>query len=158
MTGWRDDPYAREDELYGPQPRYRAPARYPTGYDEPYASGEFGDAYEEGAEAAGRRVQVTPFRFAVVAALVGSIVVTAYALFVERTAIQVPILVSGLAVLGVTLGVMAVSGATGSMRAAEEGLSARAFWWALLGGLCAIAAAGALGSAVVFALIWGSAR
>jgi hypothetical protein len=107
-------------------------------------------------EPPGRRL--TPFRFAAAIALVGSVVATLYALFVERTAVQVPILVSGLAVLGITLLVLAVSGAARAMRSAENGHPAAAFFAALLGGLCALGAAGSLGSAIVFALIWGSAR
>jgi hypothetical protein len=104
----------------------------------------------------GRRI--TPFAFAGTVALVGSVVATLYALFVERTGAQIPILVSGLAVLGITLIILAVAGATRAVRAAEDGRPAVAFFAALLGGLCALAAAGSLGSAVVFALIWGSAR
>lgn len=104
----------------------------------------------------GRRV--TPFGFAATVALMGSVVATLYALFVERTAAQIPILVSGLAVLGITLVILAVAGAARAVRAAEDGRPAAAFFGALLGGLCALAAAGSLGSAVVFALIWGSAR
>jgi hypothetical protein len=101
---------------------------------------------------------ITPFRFAATLALVGSIIATLYALFVERTAVQIPIMVSGLAVLGITLLILAVAGATRAVGAAEDGRPAAAFFAALLGGLCALGAAGALGSAIVFALIWGSAR
>jgi hypothetical protein len=142
MAGWRE---GTED----------AWERAPRGG---YASDEYADDYAADDEGGGPGSRVTPFRFAIVVAFVGSVLLTAYALFVERTAIQVPILVSGLAVLGITLGILAVSGATGSLRAAEDGAPAKAFWSALLGGICAIGAAGALGSAVVFALIWGSAR
>jgi hypothetical protein len=102
--------------------------------------------------------RLTPFRFAAAIALIGSAVATTYALFVERTAVQVPILVSGLVVLGITLLVLAVSGAARAIRMAEDDRAAAAFFAALLGGLCALGGAGALGSAIVFALIWVSAR
>jgi hypothetical protein len=137
MGGSRDDPY--------------------EGYDDPYAAYP-GTASYEGDDEEPRNPRVTPFRFVATVALVGSSLLTAYALFVERTALQVPILVSGLAVLGITLVALAIAGATRASQAAESGRPARAFWSALLGGLCAIAAAGALGSAAVFALIWVSAR
>jgi len=67
-------------------------------------------------------------------------------------------MVSGLAVLGITLLILAAAGATRAVSAAEDGRPAAAFFAALLGGLCALGAAGALGAAIVFALIWGSAR
>jgi hypothetical protein len=114
------------------------------------------DEVDERAPDGGGRI--TPFRTVAALALVGSIFATLYALFVERTAVQIPILVSGLAVLGVTLLILAVSGATRAVHAAEDARPAAAFFAALLGGLCALGAAGALGSAIVFALIWGSAR
>jgi hypothetical protein len=122
--------------------------------DEPYEDDGPSDGPPDGA--ADRRV--TPFGFAATVALAGSLIATLYALFVERTAVQIPVLVSGLAVLGITLLILAVAGATRAISAAEEGRPAAAFFAALLGGLCALAAAGSLGSAVVFALIWGSAR
>jgi hypothetical protein len=117
----------------------------------------YDDEDDEPRDAGGRR-RITPFGFAGTVALVGSVVATLYALFVERTAAQIPILVSGLAVLGITLIILAVAGATRAVRAAEDGRPAVAFFAALVGGLCALGAAGSLGSAVVFALIWGSAR
>jgi hypothetical protein len=128
--------------------------------------GKRGDAYDyepydddddEPSDPGGGR-RITPFGFAGTVALVGSVVATLYALFVERTAAQIPILVSGLAVLGITLIILAVAGATRAVRLAEDGRPAGAFFAALLGGLCALGAAGSIGSAVVFALIWGSAR
>jgi hypothetical protein len=122
-------------------------------------NGDYGaseDEHDEVAPDGGGRI--TPFRTVAALALAGSIFVTLYALFVERTAVQIPILVSGRAVLGITLLVLAVAGAARAVRAAEDARPAAAFFAALLGGLCALGAAGALGSAIVFALIWGSAR
>ncbi len=101
--------------------------------------------------------RLTPFRVAVTLAVVGSLVAIAYALFVERGGTQIPILVSGLAVFGVSLVMLSAAGAIKSVRAAENGYGGRAFWAALLGGMCAIVAAGSLGGAVVLALVWRSA-
>ena len=137
MAGWREDSYDT--------------------YEEPYAPYARAGAYER-ADEDGRQPRITPFRFGAAVALVGSLLLTAYAFFVERTALQIPIMISGLAVLGATLAVLAFSGALRATHAAESGRSASAFWSALLGGLCALGAAGALGSAVVFTLIWVSAR
>ena len=101
--------------------------------------------------------RVTPFRVAIAIALVGSIALMAYGLFVDRSGSQIPILVSGLAVFGLTLLVLAIAGAATSVRAAREGRGGRSFARALLGGFCALGAAGSLAAAVVLALLWRSA-
>ena len=183
MDRWRDDPYEADttDERLaarsGTRPgavRARSGARAATradslderfggrGFARPNTAGDrvgpselFAPADEEDEEPGGRRL--TPFRVAVTIALVGSLAAIAYALFVERGGTQIPILVSGMAVFGVSLVVLSAAGAMKSVRAAQDGYGARAFWAALLGGICAIAAAGSLGGAVVLALVWRSA-
>ena len=89
------------------------------------------------------------------AALVGGGVII-YAILVDRGRTQIPILVSGLTVVGVSLLVLALVGARGATGAGRVGHAGKALVFALAGGVCALGAAGSLGSAVVLALIWVS--
>jgi flagellar biosynthesis protein FliR len=106
---------------------------------------------------ADRRRLITPFRVALGVALLGSLIFIAVG-FVNRTTTQIPILSAGLAVLGLTLGALAVASAVAVVRAGRNGREAQAFWIALGGGVTLLAAAGALAAAVILALVWGSAN
>jgi len=106
---------------------------------------------------ADRRRLLTPFGLGIGVALVGSLIFIAVG-FVNRTTTQIPILAAGLAVLGLTLGVLAVACVVAVVRAGREGRDARAFWAALAGGVVVLGAAGALSAAIVLALVWSSAR
>ena len=106
---------------------------------------------------ADRRRLLTPFGLGIGVALVGSLIFIAVG-FVNRTTTQIPILAAGLAVLGLTLGALAVACVVAVVRAGREGRDARAFWAALAGGLVVLGAAGALSAAIVLALVWSSAR
>lgn len=103
-----------------------------------------------------RRRRVTPFRVVMAVAVLGSLALIAFGL-VERTASQIPILVAGLTVLGLTFAAMAVACVVTVVRAGRDGRTALAFWSALAGGVAVVAAAGCLASAVVLAMVWGSA-
>ena len=103
-----------------------------------------------------RRRLVTPFRAVMLVAIVGSALLIAYGV-VDRTANQIPILAAGLAVLGLTLGAVAVACVVTIIRAGRDGRAALAFWAALAGGVAVVAAAGCLAAAIVMAMVWGSA-
>lgn len=100
------------------------------------------------------RDQISPVRAAVGVALVGSLVFVVWGL-IDRSGTQVPVLVSGLLILGLTFAALAVTGAIGAYRAGVAGEGARAFWSALLGGLAVLVACGCLTAAVLLALLWG---
>ena len=89
-------------------------------------------------------------------ALIGSALFIVFGI-VDRTASQIPILSAGLAVLGLTLGAIAVACVVTIVRAGRDGRTALAFWAALAGGAAVVAAAGCLAAAVVLAMVWGSA-
>ena len=103
-----------------------------------------------------RRRLLTPFRLVMLVAVVGSGLLIAYGL-VDRTATQIPMLAAGLAVLGLSLGAIAVACVVTIVRAGRDGRAAMAFWAALAGGAAVVAAAGCLAAAVVMAMVWGSA-
>jgi hypothetical protein len=100
---------------------------------------------------------MTPARFVFLVALVASSAVSVYGLFVDRSGMQFPIAASGLAVLGVTLVILAFWLATAAVRAGRRGSMGRALFSALIGGLCALVASGALGAAVIFGVLSQSA-
>jgi hypothetical protein len=72
----------------------------------------------------------------------------------SRDAEQVPLLVSGLLVMGVVLGIIAVVAARATYRAATAGYAGRALALAVVGGSVAVTACAALAGASVLALIW----
>jgi hypothetical protein len=96
---------------------------------------------------------LTPFRLAVVIALVGSLGYLAFAITV-RDASQIPMLASGAAVLGLVFVAVALGSAVSAYRAGLQGSGGRALLMAAFGGGAAIAAAGCFAGAVVLALVW----
>ena len=100
------------------------------------------------------RDRITRVRVAVGIALAGSLIFVFWGL-IDRSGTQVPILVSGLLILGLTFAALAVTGAIGAYRAGVDGEGARAFWAALVGGLAVLLAFGCLTAAVLLALLWG---
>jgi hypothetical protein len=103
----------------------------------------------------GRRF-LTPFRIGVAIAFVGSIVFIAIGI-VNRNANQIPILVAGLAVFGLTLAAIGIACVVAVIRAGRDGRDSTAFWAALVGGFAALGAAGSFAAAFIMAAVWGSA-
>lgn len=98
-------------------------------------------------------VRLTPVRFVLLLALVGSLAYIAFAITV-RDASQIPMLSSGAAVLGLVFAGLALAGAVATYRAGREGRGRDAFVNATLGGIAAIIAAGCFAGAVVLGLVW----
>jgi len=130
-----DDPSSRPDRRFQATPIAQPPAaRRPATGSRP-----------------GRRLTPTVVTLSI--ALGGSLLFIVYAIVV-RDASQIPMLAAGSAVLGIVFSALAVAGAVMTYRASKEGESGRAFAFALLGGLAALAAAAGFGTAVVLALVW----
>ena len=97
------------------------------------------------------RAFLTPTRVTLVVALVGSLLFLLYAITV-RDPSQIPLLASGLAVLGIVFAALALAGAIGTYRAGLEGRGGRALVLAVLGGIAAVIAFGCFSAAVILAL------
>lgn len=100
----------------------------------------------------GRR---SPAATVLAVAVGGSTLFLLWGLF-ARDATQIPLLCAGLTVYGLVFIALAVTGAAATLGAARRDEAGRAFLYALLGGLAALAAAGSLGVAIVLALVWGA--
>lgn len=70
-----------------------------------------------------------------------------------RDASQIPLLASGLVVLGLVFIAIAVVGGRGAWRSSVRGSDARAFGHALIGGLASLAAAGCIAGAVILIMV-----
>ena len=98
-------------------------------------------------------IRITPARVFLVVALLGGLGFLAYSIFV-RDALQVPLMASGFAVVGIVLGVAAVMSIGSVITAGREHRDAAAFFTALLGGFFALAALMCLAAAVIMSMIW----
>jgi hypothetical protein len=98
-------------------------------------------------------VAITPVRVTLLVALLGGLAFLAYAVFV-RDQLQVPLLATGFAVVGLVFAVMAILAVNGVIKAGREGSDGRAVMTALFGGLIAVAALLSLAAAAVMSLIW----
>jgi asparagine N-glycosylation enzyme membrane subunit Stt3 len=96
------------------------------------------------------RPRLTPTRFFLALALIGSVAYVAWALTV-RDASQLPMLAAGAAVLGIVFAVTALAGAVEVVRAARRGQGGRSFLAALFGGIAAMIALGCFAAALVLA-------
>jgi hypothetical protein len=103
------------------------------------------------------RVRITPLRVTLLVALAGGFAFLAYATFV-RDQLQVPLMATGFAVLGIVFAVVAVLSVLAVVRAGREGRDARAVLSAVAGGLIAVGALLCLSAAVIMGLIWSGTK
>jgi hypothetical protein len=136
-----EEAWAESDQRPGyytqAQPAYYAAEDYP---DEGY--------WED--EAPVRLISVPRVLLFVLALIAGGV---AFFGFLDRSALQLPIIVVGLLLLGVVLLVLSLSLARAAAALGGQGSGGRALWGAFLGGLCILGAAGALSGAVVLGMV-----
>jgi hypothetical protein len=88
-----------------------------------------------------------------VIALLGGLGFLGYAVFI-RDQLQVPLMASGFAVVGIVFGAMAVLALLSVVRAGREGRDGTAVLVSVFGGLLALASLLALAVAVIMSLLW----
>ena len=98
-------------------------------------------------------IAITPVRVILAIALIGGFAFLAYSLLI-RDQLQVPLMASGFAVIGLVLGAMAVLALVGVVRAGRAGRDGTAVMTALFGGLLAAASLMALAGAAIMSMIW----
>jgi hypothetical protein len=90
-------------------------------------------------------------------ALLGGLGFLVYAVLV-RDQLQVPLMASGFAVIGLVFATLAVLALVSVVRAGRAGHDGTAVMTALFGGLIAVAALMALAGAVIMSLIWSGSQ
>lgn len=96
---------------------------------------------------------MTPFRVMLLVLAVAASGAVAYGLFVENSTLKLPLIVSGLAVLGICLGLLGFSLAASAVKAGGQGRGLRAVASAFVGGLFVLAASGAVATAIVLGIL-----
>ena len=96
---------------------------------------------------------MTPLRISLLILAIGAAVVVGYALFIDASQSKLPLLVAGLAVLGVALALLGFGLAGSAVRLGERGRGGRALVTAFVGGLLVIGACGALAAAIVLGIL-----
>lgn len=99
-------------------------------------------------------IPVTATGVLIVVALVLSLGYLAFAITV-RDASQIPLLASGLVVLGIVFIAISAVGGRAAWRSSVRGSDARAFGHALVGGIASLIAAGCIALAVILFLVKG---
>jgi hypothetical protein len=97
-------------------------------------------------------IPITVTGVLIVVALVLSLAYVGYAITV-RDPSQIPLLASGLVVLGIVFIAIAGVGGRAAWRSSVRGSDARAFGHAIVGGLASLVAAGCLAMAIILILV-----
>jgi hypothetical protein len=98
-------------------------------------------------------IGITPARVFLIVALLGGLGFLGYSIFF-RDALQVPLMATGFAILGIVFAIAAFMSIGGVISAGHDGRDARAFFTSLLGGLLAVGAMLCLAAAVIMGMIW----
>lgn len=84
---------------------------------------------------------------------VGAGAVVLYGLLVDNSTLKLPLIVSGLAVMGIAMGLLGFGLAGSAARLGEYGRGGKALLTAFVGGLFVLVAAGALAGAIVLGIL-----
>jgi hypothetical protein len=90
---------------------------------------------------------------ALVVLAVASGFVVVYSLFLESSGIRLPLLVSALAVLAISLGILGFALASTAIRIAQSGRTRQGIGTSFVAGLCVLIAAAALAGAIILGIL-----
>ena len=142
-----DDQYATADPSLGPYPVDDEHAEHDE-YDELAPDYDQHADLDEDEEPSYR--VFSPFRLMLVLLIAAAGAVAFFGIVVQP---QLPLAVSGLGVMGVALGILALSLAGAAAALGRRGRGGPSLLAALFGGLCALAGAGALSAAIVLGIL-----
>lgn len=100
-------------------------------------------------------LRITPTRTILAVAFVGTLAYIAYAVLQVEDSAQIPMVTSGVAVLGIIFTALSVGGAIRMWGAWQDGLQGQTVLFAVLGGIAGMIALGCFAAALVLALVWG---
>jgi hypothetical protein len=101
-------------------------------------------------------IEITPIRAVLGIAFFGSLAYIGIAIVFVNDSAQLPMVTSGLAVLGLVFASLSLGGAIRMWRAWQDGSQASTFVFALLGGVAGMIALGCFAGTLVLALVWRS--
>ncbi len=101
-------------------------------------------------------IAITPLRVMLLVALLGGAAFLAWSVFV-RDQLQVPLMATGFAVIGLVFAAIAILAFVSVIRAGRDGRDGTAVMTALAGGLVAVAALLSLAAATIMSLLWSGA-
>jgi hypothetical protein len=101
-------------------------------------------------------IEITPIRAVLGIAFFGSLAYIGIAIVFVKNSAQLPMVTSGLAVLGFLFASLSLGGAIRMWRAWQDGSQASTFLFALLGGIAGMIALGCFAGTLVLALVWRS--
>ena len=96
---------------------------------------------------------MTPLRWMLFALAVAAGALVLYALLFDSSALKLPLLVSGLAVVAICLGILGFALAGSAVRLGEAGRTGMALLASFIGGTFVLSAAGALAAAIVLGIL-----
>ena len=96
---------------------------------------------------------MSPLRIILFVLAVAAGVVVVYTLFLDNSTLKLPLLVSALAVMAITLSILGFALAGTAIRVAEAGRGALGVATAAVGGLFVLIAAGSLAAAIVLGIL-----
>lgn len=145
---------ARSPGAYAGQAAYDHGYEQGYGYEQPYGY-EAESPYDPDEEwwDRGTGGMFSPVRVLLFVLVVGAGAVALYGLFLDRTLLQMPIAVSGLAVLGLSSVLLGFSAAHGAANLGRRGYGGKALLAAIFGGLCAAGGLGSLAAAIVLGML-----
>jgi hypothetical protein len=100
---------------------------------------------------------VTPLRMILFVLAIAAGFVVVYTLFVDSSALKLPLLVSSLAVLAITLGVLGFGLAGTAVRLSNDGRGGLGVLTAFIGGLFVLIACGSLAGAIILGILAAAA-
>jgi hypothetical protein len=96
---------------------------------------------------------MTPLRMILVVLAVAAGFVVVYTLFIDSSALKLPLLVSSLAVLAICLGILGFGLAGTAVRLSEDGRGGMGVLTAFIGGLFVLIACGSLAGAIILGIL-----
>lgn len=102
------------------------------------------------------RIVVTPFRGVVALAYFASAVYVSWAILRVRDSAQVPMVATGIGVLGLAFAATSAGGAVRMWQAWKAGRERPMILWAVFGGIAGMLALGCLAVTLILSLVWRS--
>ncbi len=101
-------------------------------------------------------VRITPIRTVLAIVFLGSLGYISWAILRVEDSSQIPMVTSGVAVLGLVFVALSVGGAIRMWQAWQANSQGQTVLFALLGGIAGMLALGCFSGALVLALVWGA--